>query len=375
VVTVAVVVALLVLMGCAALALDRVWLNNARRELQAGADAAALAAARRLACDARLHDEADWTGTLADARRDAGRIARRNMVAGRPVALDVAEHGDVRFGSLVQPDGGAVKFLELSHAPTTAVVIARCERRRNNPVARLLGGATRQPFADVVARAEASIDNHVVGLRPVAGAAVPLMPLAIARLDAGASECWFHMIELNQGGDAWRYDPDTREVTAGPDGLPEIVLRGVGADGDASEANLRLIDLNTGLWEDALNEQITQGCRPEAFDELGGMLLVGNDPVELPCTAELDGDVAAALDSMTGRCRACLLYENATGDDAGCGSLQISGLVAGRVMAVRTGTDGTPEIVFQPGVLATRCAVLAPQAAANRYIYKLHLTH
>jgi hypothetical protein len=78
----------------------------------------------------------------------------------------------------------------------------------------------------------------------------------------------------------------------------------------------------------------------------------------------------------------CLLYESfSVSSSSGWGNLNCCGLVAGRILQISRGSGETREIVFQPGVLVTRTAVLAfapgtapAGSATNPYIYKLALT-
>jgi hypothetical protein len=101
-----------------------------------------------------------------------------------------------------------------------------------------------------------------------------------------------------------------------------------------------------------------------------------------PARATLSKQTAAALRSIIGECRATLLYENFQQADANSpGTIQSSGLVAGRVMTVEVvgGTDY--RVVFQPGVLATHSAVLPADigmtgvtAQPSKYVYQLKLT-
>jgi hypothetical protein len=71
---------------------------------------------------------------------------------------------------------------------------------------------------------------------------------------------------------------------------------------------------------------------------------------------------------------------------AGTGSVAITGLVAGRIMAYVQNPGQAPTIVFQPGVIVTRAAETVaenqtPAAAAqstvigNPYIFKMTLSH
>jgi hypothetical protein len=107
-----------------------------------------------------------------------------------------------------------------------------------------------------------------------------------------------------------------------------------------------------------------------------------------------------------GECRICLLYmpvpasTPAPAATSSGPSVTITGLVAGRILALSNNAEQAPQIVFQPGVIITRAAEtateIAAQAAArnstgdiqttspppppatavpNPYIYKMTLAH
>ena len=149
-----------------------------------------------------------------------------------------------------------------------------------------------------------------------------------------------------------------------------------------------LLDLNNNLRDHTLIQQIQEGWREEDLDRHHGELRFDRGLVPFQATANITSPLASALAEMTGQCRICPLYINHTPyGKQGAGKVQLAGLVAGRVMSVRTISSTETEIIFQPGVLTTRTAILPNSRLAtsnglnktatkrNRYIYKLYLTH
>ena len=100
----AAMMSLLVIIGGVAIALDRLWLDSAKTELEAAVEAAALRGGQFLASDDLLRLESDIDARLELARREAGNIANQNLIAGDPVELDITPEGDIRFGRLVHRD-------------------------------------------------------------------------------------------------------------------------------------------------------------------------------------------------------------------------------------------------------------------------------
>lgn len=119
----AAMMSLLVIIGGVAVALDRLWLDSAKTELEAAIEAAALRGGQFLASDDLLRPEFDIDARLELARQEAAKIARQNLIAGDPVELDITPEGDVRFGRLVHRDRTKEDvFLETADRPTSVVV-------------------------------------------------------------------------------------------------------------------------------------------------------------------------------------------------------------------------------------------------------------
>ena len=423
----AALIALVVVLGAAGLVIDRMWLDNAQVELTNAAEAAALAGARSLATDTLLHETFDAEQLANGARSAAVQIARENRIAGEAVMLDPAEDGDVRIGRLVQSDAGRTVFLETSHEATSVVVNAAHNRERNNPVARLFDGWSATRGADVAARAEATVDNHVVGFRPLDGQPVPALPLAILRAcNDERTPTWQRDIEQRRGGDRFGIDPETGAVVEQPDGIPEIVLcdAGVPPTADNAEAgnadrhgasskskstatepadseqkasadhkaasseapaqrvrNAYSFVLNQRTSTADIARQFHSGWTADDFPAGLDVLRLDRGPLTLTTLDSLGGSVADALRDVVGQQRIAFLFDSVT---TGHGADQVTcvAAVAGRVMSCNPNSREGCEIVFQPTVLTTRTAVLAhetvtqgpPDRFANRYTYKLQLT-
>ncbi|WP_166825017.1 pilus assembly protein TadG-related protein [Thalassoroseus pseudoceratinae] len=388
--TPAVGIVLLILMIVFALLIDSIWLDNAQLELQQSTDAAALAAAAELAHDDLLRDDPNWVTRLEAARQSAAEIARLNLVGGRSLRLDTSEDGDLWFGRLVTNDEGRTTFISTDTAPRTVVVNGRQSLKKGNPIGLLLQDAVGNATGELKIRSEASIDNFVIGVRPLPATTVPGLPLAInlnAEYDDRLS--WESAIDLGLGEDNWSYDPVTRSVSNTPDGIKEIIIRSKANDEDATEANLQLVDLNTELSDLPLYHQIQDGWTAKALEQFGGQLVLADDTIEAVSSAVINDDVQESLDLVKGEARIVLLYDQITPSGSnGFGTVRIAGFAAGRIVAIIRKPDDSCEITFQPAVIATRTAVRADgvysvgeltdaerAALENPYIYKISLTH
>ena len=366
--TPAVAVALLVFMMGLALILDRIWLETAQLELKTASEAAALAAAKDLASDNLLRPNAAVDLRLNNALQSAGWIAGNNVVAGSPLELNLESDGDVRFGNLVN-EANRIRFEESTDHPTTVVITGARTRSNNNPVGLFVAGVTGIPFADVVARAEATIDNFLIGLRAFDGTPIPALPIAIWRQDSTGqrSDTWNNSIETKRGADAWSFDPETRTVVAVADGIPEITLHGMRTGGNANTANVQLMNLGTGLVDREVIRQFDAGISVDDLKDYDGQLWVGNGAsFAVTASPELHVSEYAGFQRMIGECRICFLYADASPQrQKPLVTSTCVDIVAIRVMAVTSRPDGSCDITVQPTVITTRTAVLASECASG----------
>ncbi len=422
----AIAVALVAILGGAALVLNRLWLDSARIELRTAAEAAALAAGRELANDDLLRKDFDPNTHAIKARLAAARIAAENVVAGDPLLLNTDADGDVRFGRLIIVEGGRdddggdgvptyaageTIFVETEFQPTTVAVQACRTNDRQWPVSLPFTTLAGRIAADVITTAEATLDNHVIGLRTVDELAVPALPLAILSVAAPQASLisstssrserpsknqpqndtakpatpmpsWVRDIEQRRGSDLFSFDPTSGRVSEGSDGIPEIRLRTSSAAGGVSDGNAFFLTLQGDLTVSDLQRQILEGWSARDLEPLGGELLLRHGPLTLAGLRGVDsGSMGESLRSMIGQPRVCLLYDQAdTAANSPVAQLHCVGFVAGRVMTVTEVSAGTIEMVFQPTVMTSRSVVVAEEedvseVPKNRYLYKLRLTN
>ena len=177
-------IAILTVGCCLALVLDRLWLDAARGELQTAAEAAALAAANRLADDERINPNVESEFLVSAAMEAAGQIAGLNRVAGAPVRINPSTGDSLTFGSYtIDPDNGMHLFDASAPLPTSVRVRLQQTRTLGNPVARLFSGITGEVGGDAIATSEASLTNLVAGVRPFEGGPTPAFPFAIYERD------------------------------------------------------------------------------------------------------------------------------------------------------------------------------------------------
>jgi hypothetical protein len=152
--------------------------------------------------------------------------------------------------------------------------------------------------------------------------------------------------------------------------------------GKPDEANVQLVDLGTRLNEEYVARQTALGWTDADLADLDGELRTDGEPLRLAAGARLFDRIADELQSLIGQKRIVLLYNGYTATGGELGEVTLSRLVSGRIMAIAQGADGSPVIVLQAAVVATRTAlVLDPDGTAhddteftNPYVYKISLT-
>ncbi|MDB5387241.1 MAG: hypothetical protein JWM11_2887 [Planctomycetaceae bacterium] len=353
---------LFVVLGLLALVLDRLWLDMAQTEAEVVAETSALAAARELASDDTLRiPNPGPENYIERATLAAINVAAMNSVVGQSFTLD-PNQGDILFGSNLQADDdGEVRFVESIYEARSVRVLAQRTRTRRNPVALFFGGLTRLPAGDVAAMAEATLDNHIVGLQTIGGARIPALPMAIlAYAPMGSTAAtWNNQIELRRGGDRYRYDPLSQLVEAGSDGIPEIMLTPAMYGAPPAGSNMRLFCIQKQPDSTQFEDQIRLGWSEQHLEHRDGRILMTQGPELFKSVQSIRSDGLTALKEIIGQCRVVMLFQEewAAGND-GWGQIQSAGMVAGRVMAVIERQGQSPQIVFQPAVLATRSAMV-----------------
>ncbi len=394
----AAIVALVVVVSGVALVLDKLWLDAAQLELNTAVEAAALSSGRALASDDLLRVRSNSQLRLEQARFAATELAAKNRIGGEPVQLDPSPDGSIRFGKLIfNPELQETVFIETAENPTSVVVMAERSYSQSNPVALFWQGIAGITHGNVFARTEATVDNHVVALRALNGIPIPVLPLAILkqplneqqqyelrqqqryrRNDEQPLEDWETQIEQRSGRDLLALDPTSHRVMETADGLSEITLRTMGRDADPSNVNAYFFLLDPQTTQSEFYQHVQRGWGQSDFkSSITPELRLDRGALAFQTLDVTGGDFERFLLPHVGECRIVFLYEQCES-----GKLKCSGVVAGRIMTVKNSDNGGVQMVFQPGVLTTRTAVLvnegqttvAAPAPANKYVFKLQLT-
>jgi len=293
VITVAVAICLIALIGFTALAVDAGMILLARVELQRAADACALAAIEEL--------EYDFAGTgynNADAALvQAKQFATLNPVLGEKLGLNSTT--DVQFGYF-NLDAGTFKP---GTTPANAVLVkaGRTKNSVSGPISLNFMPALGRDTADVYATALAVMDDRVGRITPPFGGLLPF----VIRDDLYADQ-------VANGPDRWTFDGSTGSPVETTDGVPEVTLfpNKIKADGTTDGAgNYGLLNIgveNAGVSD--LNVQIENGVTSEELaletgsSELDFVDDSGNPRTyEITGTPGISGGISFALETRLGQ--------------------------------------------------------------------------
>lgn len=138
--------AMLVVIGFAAISIDYAYLSNSKEELRRAADAASLAAASQL-----IHADYDM------ASEEAVRLASANTISGESVVID--PESDVEFGQMRLVPGESAEFIPGATPIDSVRVTVRCTSDSAN-------GALPTFFASVLGHSEVEISMSSVASVP-----------------------------------------------------------------------------------------------------------------------------------------------------------------------------------------------------------------
>ncbi|QDT56153.1 hypothetical protein Pan44_42040 [Caulifigura coniformis] len=373
----AIAIALLVVGGAIALVFDRLWQDSAFLELRAAGEAAALAAANRLADDSTLRKVPDWETICQTARTAASDIAARNLVGGQPVKLWADEEGDIELGREIEDATGGKVFVRTSERPDCVAVHIEQGRGPSNPVGLLvrdLTGAGRLLRTTV----RAKVDHHVAGLRPYEGVNAPMLPIAIAAVGPTG---WDAAVTAGAGLDTSSVPYGTATVTPIPDGVSEVTVWSAPIEADPEQqmlATVHVFDIGNGLSGRKLADQCRDGWSADDLRKHGGELWLDGKPLTLKSTPKIPNEVTTELRSLIGQARMCLLYDAVTpGSSPDQWNLICSRLVAVRILAIQQSPDGMVVLQLQPAVVVTRTAIVDDEMPVlwNPYVCKALLTN
>lgn len=399
-----IVVGLLLMMivfltGFMALGVNAIRLRQVQSQLRNVCQSAALAGAAQLLDEGVLYKTPNLSDDALAARMATCGFAEVNPVDGGFLRFDRNEKnlplGDVVLG-YVDPAAPIGQPIELDerYGVNTVRITARMSRNSANRLSLWFGNFVGLTNIDVAVSAQASIDQRVIGFRPEPGVRAPVAPL-VAEYESWLKQAQAAATNLN---DQYSVDPQTGLVTAGADGVPEILLT---LDTQPTQQAAAIDGVAPAPVTGTTNEQATTTvgrCAPlllanddidaaniwsvraqaglslNDLHQYGGQLVLQNGVTPLGIEQTVPQDLPYGLMDAIGIVRAWPLGEP-SGTSAS--SWNLIGFGAGRIVAVKR-DDGaaTPTwtLIIQPATMVSSQAVADVGGVSNPWIAKLELT-
>jgi hypothetical protein len=358
----------IVLIGMVAFSVDIGYVLSAKEDLQRSADASALAACWEYG--KRLSSGHTATEASNFARTTAAQYASLNRVTGAAMNLDTNASndpgGEVVFGYIADFKDPSSELLTGDPSKYNAIQVRLHKNSTSNGevpyfFARVFG----MEGQDLGSEAVAGIVRDVGGFKaPADGSNVDLLPYA---LDFGT---WTSFI-ANSGTDKYRWNPTTKQVETGSDGLVEVNLfpQGTGSPGNRGTVDIGGSNNSTS----DIARQILNGISPEDFAALAaqGRTLVfdSNGKVYLNGDTGISAGVKDELAAIKGEPRIIPIFESVSGNgnNAEYTIVRWQGI---RIMAVKlTGSMSQKHVTIQVAPVITNGVVPSPSSGTSNFVY------
>jgi len=340
---------MLVMLGMVAFALDTGYIVAVKTQLQAAADAGALAGVTGL-------PEGD-----SKALSLAQTYAQSNFASGR--AVEIVPGEDLQLGYW---NAETRQFQTLSAAQPTANalrVTSRLSTARGNQANLFFARALGRNNVDLQATAVAVLPSNFKGFKtPPAGENLMILPFA---LDLPT---WEKAL-ANIGSDQYGWDPETQSVFKGPDGHAEVNLH---PEGNHLPGNRGIVDIGpSGGKTPTLRTQIVDGLTTADLNHHGGKLeLDYKGELVLSGATGVRATLGDELSQIIGQPRILPIFSKASGNGTNA-KFTITQFAGVRIIYVNM-TGNPKQILLQPANIATRGGIPAdPGETSSQHVYGL----
>jgi Flp pilus assembly protein TadG len=351
---------MIVLIAFVALAVDVGYLYTVRNELQRSADAAAIAAAWELVDHDGNATNSNATNLTTSARSAAVQYAAFNKVGAEAPLLAT---NDVNVGYMANPSDPSESLGPTPSGGLPNAVYVRIQRTntQNGQVplffSRVLGFDSTAAEADATAALVSGFDGFTT---PGDGSNIDILPYA---LDLNT----WNNLTVN-GTDSYSYNPSTKTVTLGGDGIKEVNLfpQGTGASGNRGTVDIGSSNNSTS----DIARQIVDGITPADLAHHGGELSFCEcGELHLNGDTGISAGVKDQLTSIIGKPRIIPVFSEVVGPGNNA-DYTIVKFVGVRVMAVKlTGSMSSKHVMIQPCNVVAKGGKYEPGATGSQYIY------
>jgi Flp pilus assembly protein TadG len=353
-----------VLIGFIALSVDTSMIAAARAQLSTSADAAALAGAQQLANEYRVRGVTDMTSQITAANNSAIAFAAKNKVFNQPVSLVAGSMwtntGDIQVGYLdpINPHSSLVTTQALAPTFNSVQITARRDAGRGGQVPTFFSSMMGFSGGSLNVSSTATVVNYTIsGYKSVNGLSANLLPIV---LDVTTYKAMMAGVGTVTGAatDQYSYDPVTKTVSNGPDGVAESVLFPVASGNPGNWGTIKVGVSNNST--STLAAQIQYGITP------GQLATFPNGTIALDTTLTppsitfggnpgISAGIKSALDAIIGNPVTIPIYD-LTGGNGNNAWYRVIAFAPVRVMAVNF--QGNPKyVVVQPALLTDSTAL------------------
>jgi len=341
--------ALVIAFAFTAFTVDVGYITLTKAELQKTSDAAALAAVIELGDAIGPGKIATQAQAETSARAAAVAVSAANRGGGK-TSVFADGNRDVRFGRY-QWDNDAGEFVK--EWGVTPYNMAEVTLHRDQSGSTAGDAPLDLFFAPVIGHKKASVLSKStvamqagVGFQKIPGQNIGVLPIA---LDVPT---WDNLINHNIGTDDYRYDPVTKTVSNGPDGIREVNLYPEG-NVVLPPGNRGTVDFgHTGNSTADIVRQIRYGLNDSDWAALAQQgiteLRWDTEPLNIEGDTGLSAGIKDDLEFIKGQPRAIPLFSSVSGPGNNA-VYTIVRFVGIRIMYVNlTGKPATKRVVIQP---------------------------
>ena len=376
-----------------------IWLSFVRTEARRHAESAVIAGGHAYLSDDMLRASQQPFELDARAVRSRNAVVDYLRQASDPSLAAIITYDDVDLSSPQAESEVDQTGLSIPATNTPEEIrVTYGKSHGNDQIRMFFSGLTNVGNARIGVSAAANIEHAPVGFLPGGHLTIPLLPFGILEqvtTDSATGHTggiWSRDIEAACGLDNLAWNPESHSVAQGPDGLPEITMKlSCDSHGDSADSfiPLRLSAVAPTDNSSQVVNWMQNGVSSEDLKSLGLSQLSFPSTISAATLQRVEcANVAAWLQSHTGHSFiVCLCHpaaeqtktttNSASTSIATLSTVQLDRAVAARIMACGVSPSGEVRVVLQPCVLITSTAVMSmsPQAALNRYVYSVRLSH
>ena len=354
-------VMMVMVMAFVAFALDLGSVCVARGELQRCADSAAMAAAWDLINnDPALTGSSNYTTLKNNSRAKATQYALWNKVLSASPAVPNA---DVEVGVMTDPTAeNATINTTSTYVPNAVRVTVRRTSGTNGAINFAFGRVLGKFSQEAEAQATAAMITNFGGFRtPADGSNLELLPIALD------DESLQNLLDGN-GPDGHSWDPVTKTVSEGSDGIRELNLY---PQGGLTAGNRGTVDIGSAANStEVIADQVVNGISAEDLAYHGGELKFdANGKLNLNGDTGISAGIADELASIIGKPRFIPVFTQviSPGNNA---NFTITKFVGIRIMEVKlTGANSAKKVMIQPCNIMAKGGIPAAATETSYFMY------